>query len=59
MQAGNSYFFSIALLQIIFQQYLGRGTGISCLSKEIMELQPLDTHQAGMKAFSIEIFTAR
>lgn len=59
MQAGNSNFSPITLFQTGFQDYFGRGTGISTLSTENTGLWPPDTHQTGMEAFLIEIFAVR
>lgn len=47
------------LFQIGYQDYFGRGTGISTLSTENTGLRPPDTHQTVMKAFLIEIFAVR
>lgn len=59
MQAGNTNFSPIMVFQIGFQDYFGRGTGISTLNTENTGLWPPDTHQTVMKAFLIEIFAVR
>lgn len=59
MHTGNSNFFPATLFQISFQQYFGRGTGISSLSVGSMELWPLNTHQTGPEDFPTEIFAVR
>lgn len=59
MHTGNSNFVPAKLFQISFQQYFGRGTGISSLSAGNMEPWPPNTPHTGPEAFPIEIFAVR